>query len=270
MTRATRKKAVLTKVASPSLPDPLSIPYRTIAEYIAHWIRERIAQRLLAPGTRLREARIARELQTSRAPVREAIGQLAREGLVTKRPNQSARIVELSEPMLREVASLRSMLESYGASLSLDRLDAQGLHVLTGIVQTMQHAAKRGEFSRVVEQDYAFHDCLMKAAGHQLLYEMWSRMGAQVRLLVSGTNHMDRDLRSIARTHARILAAIRTKNRERTHQLIGMHLSAMFERFIAQVVVGDPAERLRERRGSNRGGVTRRSVRGRKAGRSAG
>jgi len=95
-------------------------------------------------------------------------------------------------------------------------------------------------------------------------------MGAQVRLLVSGTDHMDRDLRSIARTHARILAAIRTKNRERTQQLIGMHLSAMFERFIAQVVVGDPAERIRERRGSNRGGVTRRSVRGRKAGRSAG
>jgi DNA-binding GntR family transcriptional regulator len=270
MPRETRKRAVLAQVASPSLTDSLAIPYRTIAEYIAHWIRDRIAKRALAPGARLREARIARELQTSRAPVREAISQLAREGLVTKRPNQSARIVELSEPMLREVASLRTILESYGASLSLDRLDAQGLQVLTGIVQTMQHAAKRGEFSRVIEQDYAFHDCLMKAGGHQLLYEMWSGLSAQVRLLVSGTNHMDQDLRSIARTHARILAAIRTKDRERTHQLIGMHLSSMFERFIAQVVVGDPAKRLRERRGSNRGGATRRSVRGREAGRSAG
>lgn len=270
MPSATRKKAVLTKVASPSLPDPLSIPHRTIAEYIAHWIRERIAQRLLAPGARLREARIARELQTSRAPVREAISQLAREGLVTKRPNQSARIVELSEPMLREVASLRTILESYGASLSLDRLDAQGLQVLTGIVQTMQHAAKRGEFSRVIEQDYAFHDCLMKAGGHQLLYEMWSGLSAQVRLLVSGTNHMDQDLRSIARTHARILAAIRTKDRERTHQLIGMHLNEMLERFIARVVVGDRAERLHEQQGSDPGEVSRQSVRGQEVGRADG
>jgi len=205
------KKAILSRVPPPSLADSPPIPYRTITERIAHWIREQIVQRALVPGTRLREARIARQLQTSRAPVREAINQLELEGLVTKRPNQSARIVELTGPKLREVASLRNVLENYGASLALDRLDAEGFRVLAGIVRTMKEAAEQSDFSQVVEQDYAFHDCLMKTTGHELLYEMWSRMSGQVRLLVSGTNYMDQDLRGIAQPHGRILAAMRVR-----------------------------------------------------------
>ncbi len=88
----------------------------------------------------------------------------------------------------------------------------------------------------MVQQDYAFHDCLMRAAGHQLLYEAWVRMGSQVRLLVSGADHMDRDLRAIGRFHAKLLAALRARDKTRTRRLMVEHFNDMSARFIAQVV----------------------------------
>ena len=214
------------------------IPLRTVTEHVAHWIRQRLIQGELLPGARLREARIARELQTSRAPVREAMAQLAREGLVTKRPNQSPRIVELTESRLREVADLRGVLEGYGASLAIRRLDEGGLRALGGILRTMRRAAAEGEFARMVELDYAFHDVVMRSAGHQLLYETWSRMGDRVRLLVSGTNLMDRDLRGTLRLHERILAALRARDGTRAQRLMGAHTDAFFERFVARLASG--------------------------------
>jgi DNA-binding GntR family transcriptional regulator len=235
MPREARTQAHHQPAAVPPAAESAPIPYRTIAEHVAQWIRQGIAQRRFPPGTRLREAAIARELRTSRAPVREAIGQLEREGLVVKRPNQSPRIVEPTESMLREVATLRGVLESYGASLAIERLDAEGLRTLGSILQAMQQAVKQGEFSRVFELDVAFHEFVMRSAGHQLLYEMWSRMGGQVRLLVSGTNLMDQDLARTVRLHRKILAAFRARDRGRAQQLMGMHVDELFERFVGVV-----------------------------------
>jgi len=224
------------------------IPHRTITEYIAHWIREQIAQGRLQPGIRVREARIARELKTSRAPVREAINQLTQEGLMSKAPNQSARVVELTEPLLREVATLRGVLERFGASLAAERLEYADLQTLKGIVRLMQSEAEAGNFSGVVQQDYAFHAYMMKAARHQLLYDTWSRLGGLVKFLVSGTNHIDRDLVNIAKTHANILAAIQAKDDARAQQLLSVHLTEMFDHFLARIVRVSPGA-TRSRRG---------------------
>lgn len=225
----TASRATTTSRAS----DP-PIPYRTIAERVADWMRQRILGRELTPGTLLREARIARELQTSRAPVREAIGQLVQEGWATKRPNQSARIIAPNETMLREAATLRNVLEGYAATLALDRLDEEAYRALADIVNGMQRAMAKGQFSRAFELDYAFHDAVMRAAGHRMLYEMWARMGMHVRLLISGTNVLDRDLRRTVNLHRRLLTAFRRRDVVSARQLMGTPPQD-FEELVARV-----------------------------------
>jgi DNA-binding GntR family transcriptional regulator len=199
-----------------------AIPYRTIAERVAAWIRQQIVRREMEPGTRLREARIARELQTSRAPVREAISQLIQEGWVTKRANQSARIIAPTAAMLREAATLRGLLEGHAARLAMERLDACGIDMLASLVTDMQEAVNEGDLSRAYELDLAFHEAVMRASGHQLLYDMWKRMGAHIRFLVSGTGVMDRDLRKTVELHRRILAAFRRGDAARAAGLMGI------------------------------------------------
>jgi DNA-binding GntR family transcriptional regulator len=208
----------------------------------------------MEPGMHLREARIARELQTSRAPVREAIGQLVQEGWATKRANQSARIIRPTATMLREAATLRGILEGYAARLAIARQDANGIELFAGLVRDMQQAVRAGDFSRAYELDLEFHEAVMRASGHQLLYDMWKRMGPHIRFLVSGSGVMDCDLRKTLELHRRILAAFRKGDAARASGLMGIDPREV-EQLVARVV---PAECRFDRHVSRPGVSTRR------------
>jgi DNA-binding GntR family transcriptional regulator len=177
------------------------IVFRTIAEQVAVSIREAIAQGRIAPAARLLELSLAREMGTSRAPVREALNQLEREGLVVKEPNRGARVVELTEEMVREVASLRGLLEGFAASLAAERLTTAEFKTLDAILSDMDRAAQRGEYARLVELDYQFHAFICRASGHRTLYETWTVISGKVRLYLSTTNLMYRDLKAVVRGH---------------------------------------------------------------------
>lgn len=224
------------------------VAYRTIAEQIAGRLRDAIAQGKFPPAARLLEAPLAREMGTSRAPVREALAVLEREGLVVKEPNRGARVVELTAETIQEVASLRAALEGFAASLATDRLHAADLAALEGTLARMQRAADRGQFSQLLELDFEFHEFICRASGHRLLYQMWSGMERKIRLFLSATNLLYTDLRGIVRGHADILRALRRRDRAAAQRAMARHLGE---------VLGDrqaPAEAPRRRRAGTRPG----------------
>jgi DNA-binding GntR family transcriptional regulator len=230
------------------------VAYRTIAEQIAGRLREAIAQGSLRPAARLLEAPLAREMGTSRAPVREALAALEREGLVVKEPNRGARVVELTPETIREVASLRAALEGFAAALATDRLSATDLATLDGMLTRMQRAAGGGQFSRLLELDFAFHEFICRASGHGLLYQLWSGMERKIRLFLSATNLLYTDLRGIVRGHADILQALRRRDRAAAQRAMARHLGE---------VLGDrqaPAEAPRRRPARTRPGTGARAA----------
>src|ERR1700682_5240471 len=83
----------------------------TLAEDIVDRLREAIYSGQLPPNKRLREEVLASFLGLSRGPVREALAQLEREGLVIRQPNRGATVARLSLEDLEEVYSLRLALE---------------------------------------------------------------------------------------------------------------------------------------------------------------
>lgn len=220
---------------------------RTIADRVAIWIRQRILRGEMDPGMLLREARIARDLHTSRAPVREAISQLVQEGWATKRANQSARIVAPTATRLREAATLRGVLEGYAARLAIDRIDAEGLARLRELVRGLRDAVNRRDLSRAFELDFAFHDAVVRASGHQLLYEMWKRMGGQIRFMVSGTGVMDRDPQRTVKLHDRILAAFEKRDGARAAALLGIDPRDV-EQLVARIALASSTAPSRQRR----------------------
>jgi DNA-binding GntR family transcriptional regulator len=221
------------------------IAYRTIAEQIAGSIREAIAQGRIPPAARLYEVSLAREMGTSRAPVREALSQLEREGLVIKEPNRGARVVELTEETVREVASLRGLLEGFAASLAAERLIAGQFAALEAMVEGMERAVQTGEYARLVELDYQFHDFICHASGHRTLYETWSAISGKVRLYLSTTNLMYRDLQLVVKGHGEIVAALRSRDPVRANRVMQEHLGEMLNNFVAKLKRTD--RRLRPR-----------------------
>jgi DNA-binding GntR family transcriptional regulator len=210
------------------------VAYRTIAEQIADSIREAIAQGRIPPAARLFEVSLAHDMGTSRAPVREALSQLEREGLVVKEPNRGARVVELTEETVREVASLRGLLEGFAASLAAERLNASQFATLDAMVNDMDRAVQQGEYARLVELDYQFHDFICRGSGHRTLYETWSAISGKVRLYLSTTNLMYRNLKLVVRGHGEIVAALRSRDRVRANRVIQEHLGEMLNDFVVK------------------------------------
>lgn len=218
------------------------VRYRNMAEQIATALRQAIAVGKLRPGTRLLEVQIAREMGTSRAPLREALILLEREGLVVRQPNRGTFVADLTEELVREVASLRGVLEGFAASLAVKRLTPADFERLEKILREMSAAARRGEFPRMVEWDYQFHEYIMRASGHRLLYETWVGMDRKIRIYLAATNLMYRDMKSVVDGHMPILEALRRRDPQRASRVMAEHLGEVLDLFLTKVM----REELRE------------------------
>lgn len=200
------------------------VAYRSLAGQIASSIRDAIAQGRIPPGSRLVEPSLAKTMGTSRAPIREALSLLEREGLVIKTPNRGARVVELTEQTVREVGSVRGLLEGFAASLAATRMPVGQLTELEEIVAEMDRAGAERDYSRLVEMDYQFHATICRASGHQTLYETWSAMSGKIRLYLSATNLMYRDMKAIGRGHREVLDALRARDGAWANRAMQEHL----------------------------------------------
>jgi len=237
----------------PRLPSPpgqaFSLPpvrYRNLVEQIATALRQAFADGKLRPGTRLLEVQISREMGTSRAPLREALIQLEREGLVVRRPNRGAFVAELTEELVREVASMRSVLEGFAASLAVKRLTREDFDQLETILREMLGAARRGDFPRMVEWDFQFHEYIIRASGHRLLYETWTGMDRKIRVYLSATNLMYRDMKSVVEGHLPILQALRRRDPQRASRVMTEHLGEVLDLFLTKVLPKElPKDRSR-------------------------
>ena len=85
----------------------------TMREQVYQILRDNICRGVYAPGTRLQELDIAESLDVSRSPVREALRQLAADGLLLEIPNKGVYVKEFTSKDIEEIFDLRVMLEAY-------------------------------------------------------------------------------------------------------------------------------------------------------------
>lgn len=234
------------------------VRYRSMAEQIATALRQAITDGKLRPGARLLEVQIAREMGTSRAPLREALIQLEREGLVVRQPNRGTFVADLTEELVREVASLRGVLEGFAASLAVKRLTREDFERLETILKEMLTAARRGDFPRMIEWDYQFHEYIMRASGHRLLYETWVGMDRKIRVYLSATNLMYADMKSVVQGHLPILQALQRRDPQRAGRVMAEHMGEVLDLFLTKVLRrehrqdGDRSKALRQAKQARR------------------
>src|SRR4249920_688660 len=123
----------------------MTVVARTVLrEQIKDVLLQRIASGELQPGERLVETRIAQELGTSQAPVREALRDLELLRMVESEPFRGARVRGFGDDELIEVYPVRAVLEDLAAKEAAKLLDGD-VAVLEHEVEEMRAAAKRGD-----------------------------------------------------------------------------------------------------------------------------
>lgn len=137
----------------------------TLAERSAELIRERILAGDFASGDRLVEAKIAEQLGISRGPLREALKQLASEGLVREEPRRGTFVATPTADDVRDVYDLRAAIEGRAARLVIGNGDPASLETLRRAVDGFGAAAEAGDLQKLVRADYEFHETLCRVSG---------------------------------------------------------------------------------------------------------
>lgn len=197
-----------------------------LRDHIENRLRTAILNGAFGPGERLVESAIAEHLSVSRGPVREALTALEREGLVVHVPRKGYTVVDFTDKDVREVYSLRLLLEGEALRRAMDRLSESTLDELQAIVDEMGEAALESDPSqRMVELDLSFHECLCRAADHGRLYAAWHSMCTQTRTLVGLTSRTHyEDPAEPRRLHQRILEVIRARDLAQAQEILADHI----------------------------------------------
>lgn len=195
-----------------------------LAGDIAFRLRESIVAGSLAPGMHLVESELARQLGVSRGPLREALRILETEGLVESFPGRGSFVIHISEKDIREIYSLRSILEEEAFKRAAICRTDEDLNRLTATLGSMVEAAQAGDPSLVTKLDFEFHIQVWEIADHRLLKKVLEGIATQIRMFLSVHTHLYDDLALGISEHEGLLEALRMRDRHGAAERIRNHL----------------------------------------------
>src|SRR5690242_1140119 len=147
----------------------------TLWERVYDYLRGEILDGRLEPGTELAEVPLSEQLGVSRGPLREAIGRLAAEGLVTVRPRRGAIGRSLSEEEFLELYQVREALEGMAVKLAVPRLSQEDLAALAALNRQMDEHAAREEVDEFFRSNLAFHARFLEDCGNTTLQQIYQQ-----------------------------------------------------------------------------------------------
>jgi DNA-binding GntR family transcriptional regulator len=188
-------------------------------------IRTRIIAGEISVGQIYSVPSLAESLGVSVTPVREAMLELAAEGLVEAVPNRGFRVVELSQHDMDEILELRLMLE-VPATAAIAGLPSspEDIEAHLKLVEIIEARAQAGDTAGFLEADRDFHLSLLTALGNERLVEMVSRLRDQTRLYGVELLAREGQLEASAREHRDLVEAIRRGDVAAVRSLVTRHL----------------------------------------------
>jgi DNA-binding GntR family transcriptional regulator len=189
-------------------------------------VKELILARILSgeyePGQRLVETKIAQELGTSQAPVREALRDLELLRFVESEAFRGARVRAVSDEELIEIYPVRAAIEEVAAREAARRLDGQ-VAALEAEVTSMHAAADAGDLHAQVEHDVNFHRLIVEASGNSILIDVWKSLRVEGRTVITALK-TGIDGHEIAELHRPVVEALRARNPERAGAALRRHV----------------------------------------------
>ena len=202
-------------------------------------LRSAILSGELRPGERVPQATVAARLGTSRLPVRDALRELQRQGLVTLEPKRGARVVLLGQEELAEIYLLRERLEPALVEAAASRLPPSALEELNELASEMESTAIRNDVTAWMELDRRFHMTVYAHASLprvlRLVESYWDIATVYYRASQSSAYPVSQTLSQLE--HRLLLVALAERRVSDAEQIVRMHIQRTF-RTIAPRLAG--------------------------------
>lgn len=206
---------------------------KTYSAQIIDHIKKALLSGELMPGDKVNEVHLASALSISRAPVREALQMLVKEGLIVSIPQRGKFIKALSAKEIRDSYFIGGVLEGAAVSTSVHHLTERDFEALESVVASMAELrddtpSYAEDFARL---DVAFHETLLSKAENQLIKEH-SRSVCQRMSKFLLFRHWPGTFshKEVVERHKKVLNAVRTKSPQQIEEVIRAHYGELGER----------------------------------------
>jgi DNA-binding GntR family transcriptional regulator len=210
-------------------------------------IQGKIASGELQSGSAVSELSLAKQLGMSRTPIREAMGQLAAEGLLEQIPNRGAIVVQPTRLDIIDLYDLREALEVHAvgkaAQIRVNTSDLEMSRRLADSVLSLKEELERsGNFAlnaeqmhRFIRSDLAFHTLLVRMASNRRILKIVNETRLLIQIFaMHREGHKIADLEQIHHYHCEIVRSVEERDRERAMRTLSEHIQASLRERLTQ------------------------------------
>ena len=152
------------------------IKVNTISQQVYSILKKEIVSGTYKPGDWLQEMELAKNLEVSRSPIREALRQLTADGLVVEIPNKGSFVREFTEKEIREIFEVREMLESYAIRHLNKQWSQEEIEVFKTYREDFNRLYNEGNLDEYIVVDSRFHRFLVACTGNSILLDLYQKV----------------------------------------------------------------------------------------------
>ena len=191
-------------------------------EQVYRSLIDSITKGTITPGTVLREQHLAKQMNVSATPVREAIRRLASDGFVEIIPYHGAVVRTLDQDEISEAYACREALEQLAVRECIRRLTDQDIQNLYALIDIYQNSADTADIS---ESSQKFDDYIYTLSGNKILQRLLDMLkGIISRDRKYSSSNVERR-EAICKEHRAIVAALEARDPEMAQEAISRHIN---------------------------------------------
>ncbi|NLJ41031.1 MAG: GntR family transcriptional regulator [Clostridiales bacterium] len=213
---------------------PLS---ETLKQQVYQIIKDQICQGIYNPGEWLQEKELANKFKISRSPVREALRQLASDGLVEVVPHKGVFVKEVTAKDIEDIFDIRMLLESYAIEKAPKKLDDEKILLLQNCVDSLVTTHREDNLALYIEYDTILHNMLIDISGNEILKTTYERIHYMIMpFRVYSLTTKERFDESVIE-HKGIIENIFNGNIQESKRLMKIHLELAKEK-LQEYIIG--------------------------------
>lgn len=221
----------------------------TLVAVVADQIKDEIVHARLLPGEPLHEVELSRTLDVSRGTIREALRLLVQDGLVEVVPYRGVFVANLTPAMVKEIYTLRALLEPYAVRLSVENgaLSGDLLEEMRRLVAKMGELEQTDDYAETIQTDMMFHQISIEHCQHNLLLKVLKNLQSMTLMFILNTKLYQSDMVSDQACHQAIFDGIARGDPQSVEAIVRQHITdagiSLVEKMEAYSAITEPALR---------------------------
>jgi DNA-binding GntR family transcriptional regulator len=229
----------------PAAAEPAHRPAQG-AELIYERLKAMAMTFAIRPGERVNEVELARALNVSRTPLREALNRLMVDGFLTRAPNRGFVGRPLDAKQVYDLFELRRALEAATVRIACERAGDDELAELERFVRASRDRPEDADAASLLALDEGFHERIAELTRNQEMLRALKAINARIHY-VRWIGMREGRRKVTQQEHLRIVKALRARDAARAARLIEDHIALRLDQIVDMIRVGFAEIYMRER-----------------------